>query len=195
MSEICNQQEVFTDNTQSTKMLNVYKNNKKRCAICHYDGERGALEIHHIDGNHDNNSKQNLLVLCTICHREAHAKQRSKNKILVVDNIKKETNPNAPHCNHCGYINEYKRTKNPIRCPRCGNPYNTTPKRKHTQKRLDTTPNKPEQIKETDPNLMFCNHCEYIWTYKGKSNHYLTCPRCYYKVKRHPRKNNPQTNF
>jgi len=27
-----------------------------------------------------------------------------------------------------------------------------------------------------------CHHCDYIWTYKGKSDYYCPCPRCSYKV-------------
>lgn len=28
-----------------------------------------------------------------------------------------------------------------------------------------------------------CNHCNYEWDYKGKSQYYATCPRCLRKVK------------
>jgi len=28
-----------------------------------------------------------------------------------------------------------------------------------------------------------CHHCQYRWDYRGESEYYATCPRCYYKVK------------
>jgi hypothetical protein len=52
------------------------KNNKKRCGFCGHIGVPASLEIHHIDGNHENNNPDNLLVLCVNCHREAHHKQK-----------------------------------------------------------------------------------------------------------------------
>lgn len=27
-----------------------------------------------------------------------------------------------------------------------------------------------------------CKHCNHIWEYTGHSEHYVTCPSCYYKV-------------
>lgn len=30
---------------------------------------------------------------------------------------------------------------------------------------------------------MKCKRCEYDWDYKGKSEWYATCPRCYNKVR------------
>lgn len=30
------------------------------------------LEIHHVDGNHKNNSKDNLEVVCSNCHKVRH---------------------------------------------------------------------------------------------------------------------------
>lgn len=28
-----------------------------------------------------------------------------------------------------------------------------------------------------------CHKCKHKWDYKGKSKYYITCPRCYRKVK------------
>ena len=53
-----------------TLSLKHKKANKKRCTFCGYEGVKSALEIHHIDGNHENNDSRNLTVLCTVCHRD-----------------------------------------------------------------------------------------------------------------------------
>lgn len=42
----------------------------RKCAVC---GEtKGQIDIHHIDGNHNNNELSNLMVLCPKHHREIH---------------------------------------------------------------------------------------------------------------------------
>lgn len=45
---------------------------KIKCELCEYNKCKAALEIHHIDGNHNNNVASNRLVLCANCHRETH---------------------------------------------------------------------------------------------------------------------------
>jgi 5-methylcytosine-specific restriction endonuclease McrA len=49
-----------------------------RCRMC---GERptgrlGKMPIHHIDGTKDNNVMENLIALCTSCHRTVHNRWR-----------------------------------------------------------------------------------------------------------------------
>ena len=29
-----------------------------------------------------------------------------------------------------------------------------------------------------------CNHCKHEWNYKGKSDYYVCCPICHYKMKK-----------
>ncbi|DBA34962.1 TPA_asm: HNH endonuclease [Caudoviricetes sp. vir524] len=49
---------------------------KKTCSKCGRVCAPHSLEIHHIDGNHQNDDLNNLEVLCTLCHREFHYKRR-----------------------------------------------------------------------------------------------------------------------
>jgi hypothetical protein len=44
----------------------------KTCCVCH-DRSR-PVKIHHLDGNHSNNVRSNLVVLCDPCHTAAHTK-------------------------------------------------------------------------------------------------------------------------
>lgn len=44
------------------------------CSKCGYDKEINILGIHHKDRNRDNNSLNNLLVLCPTCHSIEHQK-------------------------------------------------------------------------------------------------------------------------
>ena len=31
--------------------------------------------------------------------------------------------------------------------------------------------------------IMKCKYCKHQWDYKGNSEYYVTCPRCYNKIK------------
>ena len=51
---------------------------EKKCAICGKDGnERYSVDVHHIDGNVENMSADNLIPLCRMCHRAVHRLGRS----------------------------------------------------------------------------------------------------------------------
>ena len=43
-----------------------------RCARCRYSRCLAALEVHHRDGDHSNNTLENFEILCANCHREEH---------------------------------------------------------------------------------------------------------------------------
>lgn len=44
----------------------------ERCTLTHWMGFEMSLELHHLDENHDNNSIENLQILCPNCHWTAH---------------------------------------------------------------------------------------------------------------------------
>jgi hypothetical protein len=50
----------------------VYYRANRQCEnpFCH---DKGQLEIHHIDMNHNNNKLYNLIALCPSCHTGAHS--------------------------------------------------------------------------------------------------------------------------
>ena len=51
-----------------------------KCGITSWDNKHIVMELHHIDGNADNNSKENLMLLCPNCHSQTET-YKSKNKI------------------------------------------------------------------------------------------------------------------
>lgn len=47
------------------------------CNVCGYDVHPEILEVHHKDCNHDNNSIENLQIICPTCHAEHHFTNRT----------------------------------------------------------------------------------------------------------------------
>lgn len=42
------------------------------CSRCGYDEFSCSVDIHHIDGNRENNDKSNLIPYCANCHKALH---------------------------------------------------------------------------------------------------------------------------
>lgn len=51
-----------------------------KCAVCGWDEDEDVLEVHHIDENRSHNHKDNLIILCPICHKKITCK---KYKLIV----------------------------------------------------------------------------------------------------------------
>lgn len=49
------------------KAFNTYEH---KCACCGWDEDKRILEVHHIDGDRNNNKIDNLIILCPTCHRK-----------------------------------------------------------------------------------------------------------------------------
>lgn len=43
------------------------------CCVC---GKPDAKDVHHLDGNHENNAEANLVRICRSCHIRSHRKRR-----------------------------------------------------------------------------------------------------------------------
>ena len=64
--------------------LNAFRNKQHKCAVCGWDEDQDILEVHHIDENRKNNSLENLIILCPICHRKlTNHKYKLVNNTLV----------------------------------------------------------------------------------------------------------------
>lgn len=62
--------------TDKISLANYRKNalefKSHKCEICNYNENVAALVVHHIDRDRNNNSLDNLLVLCANCHAIEH---------------------------------------------------------------------------------------------------------------------------
>lgn len=54
------------------KIVYLIENREKVCEIC---GSKINVDIHHKDGNHQNNVSENLMLVCRSCHIKLHRKK------------------------------------------------------------------------------------------------------------------------
>ncbi len=65
-----------------------FKHHEKKCVVC---SEKNIVEVHHYDGDHDNNEPKNLIPLCPTHHKYWHSRFRIL-IINIVDNYVKKFN-------------------------------------------------------------------------------------------------------
>ena len=83
-----------------------------KCQIC---GKDGKLDVHHIDGNYQNNTIGNLMILCRSCHMKIHKPQ---NKCKICDNY---ADGGLGYCNK--HYLRYKKYGNPLLIKLCNGKY------------------------------------------------------------------------
>lgn len=52
----------------TTYRREAFRNFKHECAVCKWDKDARVLQVHHLDSNRDNNTLENLIILCPTCH-------------------------------------------------------------------------------------------------------------------------------
>jgi len=57
---------------QRTYRTRALREHKHECLDCGWAEVPSVLEVHHIDNNRDNNTIENLVILCPTCHRIRH---------------------------------------------------------------------------------------------------------------------------
>lgn len=95
--------------------IKEYKCENPECGIHEWHGKEIKLQIHHIDGNHFNNSVENLQLLCPNCHSQTDTYAGKKNKNSMCTRIYKCEPKNK--CSVCGK-KLHKKTKSGM-CIEC----------------------------------------------------------------------------
>lgn len=52
----------------------IIERDNETCQICGKDASRKG-QVHHIDGNKNHNTEDNLILLCTVCHNRVHSRK------------------------------------------------------------------------------------------------------------------------
>lgn len=88
------------------------------CGITDWNGKEIKLQVHHIDGNHNNNIRSNLMILCPNCHSQTENWTYKKNKSHISDEDFLEALENTANiCQACRVLgitpnqNNYKRAR------------------------------------------------------------------------------------
>lgn len=88
-----------------------YKENKcEICGLSEWNGRKIVLQLHHLDGNHNNNELDNLQILCPNCHSQTDNycnSTRNKNVKFCPD-CGKPINKKSNFCKNCSNKNRYK---------------------------------------------------------------------------------------
>lgn len=58
------------NNSKTSYRIRALKKHPHKCIVCGWDEDDRILEVHHIDENRENNSIDNLCILCPTCHRK-----------------------------------------------------------------------------------------------------------------------------
>ena len=88
----------------------IKENKCERCGITEWFGGELPLELHHLDGNHYNNSFDNLIILCSNCHAQLHGynkatikpKLKEKNPLPKKQPLHKKREKVEYFCEKCG---------------------------------------------------------------------------------------------
>lgn len=72
-------EEIKTDPRRKKKLLHERGHRCESCGLTEWQGKPIKLEMHHVDGDADNNSRENLQLLCPNCHSQTPT-FRSKNR-------------------------------------------------------------------------------------------------------------------
>lgn len=68
------------DKTRRRVLIELRGHRCQRCGLTEWMGDIIPIEVHHVDGNSDNNTDENLKLLCPNCHAQTGThKRRNKN--------------------------------------------------------------------------------------------------------------------
>lgn len=107
----------------------VKKYQCEKCGLSEWNNEPITLELHHINGNHNDNHLENLQILCPNCHSQT-VSFVGKNKNIVDDNAIAELLKREERCKEEILSNKYywgelrKTDSKPLKkCMMCGKEY------------------------------------------------------------------------
>ncbi|MCH1964374.1 HNH endonuclease signature motif containing protein [Clostridium perfringens] len=63
----------WSNSHTTARIINKEILKKNKCELCE---KTGKLDVHHIDGNFQNNSIDNLQILCRSCHNKIHKNKK-----------------------------------------------------------------------------------------------------------------------
>ena len=68
-----------------TRYFSIVDEDNHECVACHRDKTQVDLNVHHIDGDRGNGSFDNLVALCTLCHKKVHHEHLDSSNSVIQD--------------------------------------------------------------------------------------------------------------
>ena len=65
-------------------LLNLRGNKCEQCGLSEWNGKEIPVDIHHIDGNRNNNFPNNLIILCRNCHGQTNTFGYNKQRVSIM---------------------------------------------------------------------------------------------------------------
>lgn len=100
--------------TQTLKRLidkgyKIYK--CEECGIDTWNGKPLRLQVHHINGNHNDNRIENIQILCPNCHTQTDTYGRNNIPKKQINLDRNDNDINSKHCEVCGKLIKSKHAK------------------------------------------------------------------------------------
>ena len=109
------------------KLINegIKESKCERCGLSEWMGKPIPLELHHKNGNHYDNNLENLEILCSNCHMQAHnysnpQKKSELNAELATELLNKEEKLNSPKPQKIAEQGHKKKPHKERYCINCG---------------------------------------------------------------------------
>lgn len=85
----------------------ILENKCACCGISEWNGKPIVLQLHHIDGNHNNNNLENLQILCPNCHSQTENYCGNSNKVVEYNTCElcgEKIGKQAKYCVDCAHF-------------------------------------------------------------------------------------------
>lgn len=92
-------------------IIEGYKENKcEICGISEWNGKPITLQLHHIDGDHNNNTIDNLQIICPNCHSqtENYCGGANRRKITLCPDCGEQILNSSQYCSKCAPKHRYR---------------------------------------------------------------------------------------
>jgi DNA-directed RNA polymerase subunit RPC12/RpoP len=68
---------------QLIAIWNLLPSSERKCSICRRELSLDNLNIHHKNGDRQNNTSENLQITCKNCHNRIHGNENESNGIII----------------------------------------------------------------------------------------------------------------
>ena len=100
LDKVLNNEVVYSTSELKKRLIEegIKENKCECCGITEWNGRPIKFELHHVDGNHYNNTLDNLQMLCPNCHSQTDTFRKSSIRRIKINIEEVEEEKNCPVC-------------------------------------------------------------------------------------------------